>query len=197
MPRNSTKLVAGSVSRSSSKRPGPSTPSRQSKRPRATARKSYVEPDTDTDDAVEKKVKGDSLQTESEDGAVTSVYEDEDQSDKDPSSESEHDATASEDDVKAKKSAPRGRTAKQGVLPLHKKHVDKQGLWMPGAKLAPGMQVIIKKPKARDPGDTPYTDTTIHPNTMLFLTDLAAHNERQWLKSKWFPSTSLAALYRS
>jgi hypothetical protein len=55
----------------------------------------------------------------------------------------------------------------------------------PGNKtgLGPGTQVIIKKPRARSPGDTPYTDETIHPNTMLFLEDLAANNDRQWLKS--------------
>jgi len=56
----------------------------------------------------------------------------------------------------------------------------------PGVKtgLGPGTQVIIKKPKARDAGDTPYSDEIIHPNTMLFLKDLAANNNRQWLKSK-------------
>jgi len=61
----------------------------------------------------------------------------------------------------------------------------------PGVKtgLGPGTQVIIKKPKARDAGDTPYSDETIHPNTMLFLKDLAANNNRQWLKSK--PSSHL------
>jgi len=60
----------------------------------------------------------------------------------------------------------------------------------PGVKtgLGPGTQVIIKKPKARDVGDTPYSDETIHPNTMLFLQDLAANNNRQWLKSKPFLS---------
>lgn len=58
----------------------------------------------------------------------------------------------------------------------------------PGVKtgLGPGTQVIIKKPKARAAGDTPYSDETIHPNTMLFLKDLAANNSRQWLKSKPF-----------
>lgn len=54
----------------------------------------------------------------------------------------------------------------------------------PGTKtgLGPGTQVIIKKPRARSPGKIPYTDETIHPNTMLFLTDLAKNNDRQWLK---------------
>ncbi|KAF1851766.1 uncharacterized protein K460DRAFT_362513 [Cucurbitaria berberidis CBS 394.84] len=181
MPRKKTRPTSRSASRSSSKRPAPDTPNRQSKRARgATVRKSYLEPDTDTDDTTEDKAKEVSPPTEGEDEAVASVYED--QSDKEPSSESDHDETASEADTKAKKSAPRGRPAKQHVLPLHKKHADEKDLWKPGAKLAPGTQLIIKKPKARDPGDTPYADNTIHPNTMLFLKDLATNNERQWLK---------------
>jgi hypothetical protein len=49
--------------------------------------------------------------------------------------------------------------------------------------MGPGTQIVMKKPRARSPGDTLYTDETIHPNTMLFLKDLAANNNRQWLKS--------------
>ncbi|TKA69863.1 hypothetical protein B0A55_08920 [Friedmanniomyces simplex] len=54
----------------------------------------------------------------------------------------------------------------------------------PGQKtgLGPGTQVVIKKPKARPAGKTPYSDSTIHPNTLLFLKDLAANNNREWLK---------------
>jgi hypothetical protein len=57
-------------------------------------------------------------------------------------------------------------------------------LWREGVRtgLGPGKEVFIKKPKARDPGDIPYQDETIHPNTMLFLRDLKENNERQWLK---------------
>lgn len=71
-----------------------------------------------------------------------------------------------------KKSAPNKLSAKD--------------LSKPGVKtgLGPGTQVVIKRPKARDPGDTPYSDEIIHPNTMLFLEDLAANNNRQWLKSE-------------
>jgi len=60
-------------------------------------------------------------------------------------------------------------------------------LWRPGVKtgLGPGTQVIIKKPKARAAGKTPYTDDTIHRNTLLFLQDLKTNNDRQWLKSKF------------
>ncbi|KAK3060700.1 hypothetical protein LTR53_020032, partial [Teratosphaeriaceae sp. CCFEE 6253] len=54
----------------------------------------------------------------------------------------------------------------------------------PGQKTGygPGIQVIIKKPKARPAGKTPYSDDTIHPNTMLFLQELKTNNSRQWLK---------------
>jgi uncharacterized protein (TIGR02453 family) len=57
-------------------------------------------------------------------------------------------------------------------------------LWRPGVKadLAPGEEIYIQLPKARQPGKTPYTDDTIHPNTFLFLGDLAENNDRQWLK---------------
>lgn len=62
-------------------------------------------------------------------------------------------------------------------------------LWRPGVKagMGPGTQVVIKKPKARPAGQTPYSDETIHPNTMDFLRDLKANNDRQWLKSKSCP----------
>jgi hypothetical protein len=56
----------------------------------------------------------------------------------------------------------------------------------PGEKTGygPGTQVIIKKPKARPAGKTPYEDDTLHPNTFLFLEELKANNNRAWLKSK-------------
>jgi len=59
-------------------------------------------------------------------------------------------------------------------------------LLKPGVKtgMELGTRVVIKKPKARDAGKTPYSDETIHPNTMLFLQDLTANNNRQWLKSE-------------
>ena len=62
-------------------------------------------------------------------------------------------------------------------------------LWREGVKtgLGPGTQVVIKKPKARPAGKTPYRDEAIHPNTLVFLQDLKANNERQWLKSECFP----------
>ncbi|KAL2830228.1 hypothetical protein BDW59DRAFT_141275 [Aspergillus cavernicola] len=62
---------------------------------------------------------------------------------------------------------------------------EQKDLWREGVKtgLGPGKEVLIKKPKARDPGDVLYNDDTLHPNTMLFLKDLAKNNEREWLKA--------------
>jgi hypothetical protein len=37
-------------------------------------------------------------------------------------------------------------------------------------------------PQAREAGDTPYADDRIHPNTLLFLKELKANNNRDWLK---------------
>ena len=177
MPRKATKSASASASRSSSKRPAPEVPTRQSKRARATVRKSYVEPESDSDNEGDKSKKV-SLSKDDDDEGVASDYKE--QSDKDPSSESEPDETASDDDNEIKQATLRGRTTKN--LPIHKKAAEEKELWKPGAKLAPGTQLVIKKPKARDAGDTPYLDHTIHPNTMLFLKDLAANNDRQWLK---------------
>ncbi|KGO68112.1 Conserved hypothetical protein CHP02453 [Penicillium italicum] len=58
-------------------------------------------------------------------------------------------------------------------------------LWREGVRagLEPGQEVIIAKPKARDAGKTPYQDETLHPNTRLFLIDLAGNNDRQWFKA--------------
>ncbi|KAK3503952.1 hypothetical protein B0T13DRAFT_508700 [Neurospora crassa] len=41
---------------------------------------------------------------------------------------------------------------------------------------------FIPIPKLRDLNGVPYTPTTIHPNTLLFLADLRRNNKRSWLK---------------
>jgi hypothetical protein len=179
MPRQLKKAANASVSRSSSKRPSQDTPTRQSKRARPTARKSYAEPDSDDDDEVDASKKP--SRTAEEDD-VTEASDFEEPGDEHPSSESEpEEAPTSDEDERPKKEMTRGRAVKKS-LPLHSKQGDEKELWKPGAKLAPGTQLIIKKPKAREAGATPFTDDTIHPNTMLFLKDLAANNDRQWLK---------------
>jgi hypothetical protein len=88
-----------------------------------------------------------------------------------------------------KKNEPGSGSRKKGTP---RNQLSAKDLSKPGVKtgLGPGTQVVIKKPKARDPGDTLYSDETIHPNTMLFLEDLAANNNRQWLKSELSSSYS-------
>ena len=56
-------------------------------------------------------------------------------------------------------------------------------LWRPGVKVTGEGEVFIPLPKARSAGSTPYQDGTIHPNTLLFLADLAKNNDRDWLKT--------------
>jgi hypothetical protein len=152
MPRKSTKTASASAARSSSKRPAQDTPTRQSKRARATARKSYVEAESDGDEESTKKV-----QDASDDESVHEASDFEEPGDGELSSESEHEeAPTSDEDIKPKKAGSRVQSAKKS-LPLHSKHADEKELWKSGAKLAPGTQLIIKKPKARGK-DIPRTN---------------------------------------
>jgi len=59
-------------------------------------------------------------------------------------------------------------------------------LWRQGVKtgLGPGKEVFIERPKPRGDGGVKYVPERIHPNTMAFLADLKANNEREWLKSE-------------
>ncbi len=102
----------------------------------------------------------------------------------DTSSEDDDDEYGSETEDKPKsgKKAKATSTPKTSAAIIIKEN----DLLRPGVKtgLGPGTEVVIKKPKARSAGKTPYRDDTIHPNTILFLEDLKANNERQWLKSK-------------
>jgi hypothetical protein len=174
MPRRSTKSSPDDASRSTSKRPAANTPNRTSKRARATSRKSYVEPDTDSDATPNA---ADSPEAEDSDEASDFGG----QSEKEATSESELDEDASDEEPTSKKVTPRSRPQNRSVS-AHQKQADDKELWKPGAKLEPGMQLIIKKPKARGAGDIPYNASSIHPNTMLFLKEIKANNDRQWLK---------------
>jgi hypothetical protein len=48
----------------------------------------------------------------------------------------------------------------------------------------PPKVTIIPLPKAREAGGVPYEDGRIHENTMLFLKDLKANNNREWMRCK-------------
>lgn len=154
------------------------TPRRQSKRVKSetpkdaktTPEKSiYFEPDTEPE--TENSVEG------GEDG---SGYEDEDASVTELEPTEEEDA--SEEDEKPRKRKSLGSTKS---IPAKKIKVNGGELWREGVKshLEPGKEVFIELPKARPAGTTAYSDDRIHPNTMLFLTDLKQNNDRIWLKT--------------
>lgn len=44
------------------------------------------------------------------------------------------------------------------------------------------ISMVMALPEEKDPGDTPYEDERIHPNTLDFLKDLKKHNDRDWMK---------------
>lgn len=186
MPRLRANQSVASPSTVSKKRAAPetvSTPLRQSKRarnssnpsgtPLATPKKSeYFEPsETEAESEIENEKSG---------------YEDEDQSASVLSSLADTDAEedASEDDRPRKRNVDKKMTSNKAKKATNGNTVQGQELWRPGVKadVEPGVQVFIKLPKARQPGKNPYKDGTIHPNTMLFLGDLKANNDREWLK---------------
>lgn len=43
-------------------------------------------------------------------------------------------------------------------------------------------EMVMDVPTAKEAGDTPYSESTIHPNTLDFLRDLKKNNRREWLK---------------
>ncbi|TKA65667.1 hypothetical protein B0A49_04984, partial [Cryomyces minteri] len=150
------------------------------KKSKTTPNKSQHSPSESQDDQSEpSSASGSEAAIEDE----ASGYEDEDTSAVPSPSKSETDDDpeySSEEQVKPKRSAkPKDRKA--AALPKTTKDSD---LWRTGVKsgMGPGTQVIFKRPKARPAGSTPYTADTVHPNTMLFLKDLRANNDREWLK---------------
>jgi hypothetical protein len=142
---------------------------------RAATKSKYFEPDTENESEGGE---------DPEDGSSSAVVESED--DSDVSSEA-----ISEDEQRPKKrKAP---VSSKGMESAPTPGSKGKELWRQGVStgLAPGTQVIIKRPKPRTPGKVPYSDITIHPNTMLFLKDLKANNDREWLKSKCLPTPRL------
>lgn len=135
-----------------------------------------------------------SSEPESEIEKEASGYEDEDDSashvSSPPSSEidePESDDYASEDDKpkRVKKiKVIRKPSTNSTSTPASAAGKKGQELWRQGVKthLEPGEAVYIALPKARSAGSTPYKPSTIHPNTFLFLADLRANNDREWLK---------------
>jgi len=84
---------------------------------------------------------------------------DEDEVNGEEADEDENDDDADEYEAKLKKKG-------------WKKKMGKNGKW----------EMVIELSAEKDPGDTPYEDERIHPNTMEFLKDLKKNNDREWLK---------------
>lgn len=131
---------------------------------------------------------------ESSDGEQESVYGDKSGHENESDSP---DGSASEDEQptrKRKVPSSSAATRQQGEVGRPKSELWRIGV---GARLPPGTQVVIKKPKPRAAGKTPYTPHTIHPNTLLFLGDLKANNDREWFKSKRYPFCVIPRSMRS
>lgn len=159
----------------------PSAEAKRSKTKKATPTKSpYFEPDdvpqSEVDDESESAGEEGSDFDEDAEGPESPELDDEDDYE-------------SDDEPKKRKNAAQGK----GTQAIRTKGND---VWRTGVKagLGPGNQVVIKKPKARPAGNTPYSDDTIHPNTLLFLSELKANNNREWLKSK-FQRSHIALLH--
>jgi len=176
----------GSIEPSSSKKrtalpaqDGRQRPAKQRKvTPQFTVKSQYFEHDNDIDDNA-----GSSEHDESTDESDFDVVDPSDEPDDDDDSD-EEDAYSSEDDKPRRKGksilAAKG---KRSSLPAKATNHD---LEREGSSIGmePGTEIITKKPKARSAGKTPFADDTVHPNTMLFLKELKANNDREWLKSK-------------
>lgn len=185
MARKSQRLSAASQGPPAHKRAasGSAVPDVTAKRPRqgngkATPTKSQYFQHASDDESVDEPSSGGEEGSDFEDEANDSLPSDPDE---DEGGEDEEYESADDKPKRSNKATPRkGATTSTAI------RAKGQELWRPGVKtgLGPGTQVVIKKPKARPAGKTAYEDETIHPNTLLFLADLKANNDRQWLKSK-------------
>jgi hypothetical protein len=107
--------------------------------------------------------------------------------DSDDAEDDDDDGNEDEYESEVEESKPRRKSSSKKATTGKSKSVSGGELWREGVKtgLGPGTQVVIKKPKARPAGKVPYSDGSIHPNTLIFLKDLKANNNREWLKSKF------------
>lgn len=139
-----------------------------------TSKSKYFEPeDSDEPDSESDASSGES---------AGSVYEEAKEGS--PTDEAEPEELSDTDEDAKKKPNVRGKQRQS--TNSESDPVKGKELWREGVRvgLEPGQEVIIAKPKARDAGKTPYQDETLHPNTKLFLIDIASNNDRQWLKGR-------------
>ncbi|KAK5691354.1 hypothetical protein LTR17_025661 [Elasticomyces elasticus] len=177
MARKSSRLSEGSQThkRNASTTMIPSSDAKRPKTVKSTPTKSqYFHPDESGED------KGDSPNASSNDVSMDDADDAASEFDEDRGVEESSDAEEDQDDYDSEeetksRSKPRTLKGPKTTVPQRPKTGE-------SAVLEPGTQVIIKKLKARPAGKTPYSDDKIHPNTLLFLKDLAANNNREWLK---------------
>ncbi|KAK8251660.1 hypothetical protein IWZ00DRAFT_246473 [Phyllosticta capitalensis] len=185
MPRRSARQAAApsASSRAAKRAASPKqTPTRQTKRSRVQGSSKVTSKESKyfgraSDSAQEEEQSSEDASA----GNEGSGYEEKSDAPDSTSPESEEDAVSSEEEAKPKR---RGRASKSGAG-ASKAVAGKKGneSWRSVATgLSPDKQLIIKKPKPREAGSTPYRDDTIHPNTLLFLRDLANNNNRAWMK---------------
>lgn len=142
---------------------------------KSTTKKSkYFEPETSDEPASESS---DSDGEESGSAYEEKVSEESSANDSEP----EEPSDSEEESKKSRAKGKQGRGTVSDADALKGKE-----LWREGVRtgLGPGKEVFIPKPKARDPGNVAYRDETLHPNTRLFLLDLAKNNDRQWFKGE-------------
>ena len=207
MARSSGQKSTAKARRSSSKRRissegGSRASAKRAKHQSSTSRheKEYEEEDSvEVDDASEdlSEEGGSDFEDEGVSGSTTDEDEDLDDDDFDDGNTPKSRRNRNSGSKKNTPGSARSNRGKSATK-LSAKELLKPGIET-GMEL--GTRIVIKKPKARDAGTTPYADETIHPNTMLFLQDLTANNNRQWLKSElsllssrptpcWIPSSS-------
>lgn len=159
------------------------TPTRESKRLKSAPvtvevrikRSESLNRQSNTQSEAESTIEQEASGYEDEDGSVSELST--------PASEEEEDGYSSAEEAPRKQKSNSRHRGVNGAENSAKSVKGKE-LWRPGVKsdLAPGEEVFIKLPKAREAGSTPYKDETIHPNTMAFLKDLKQNNDREWLK---------------
>ena len=185
MARKSQRVAASSATKTRQKRAASnSTPlggePKSSKKQKATPTKSQYFKRSGKDVKTAEDENLDSDESSEPEGEV-SAFESEGE---DVSSDGDDDEYDSEAEEKSRS----GKKVKAASTPKTSAAIrtKENELLRPGVKagLGPGTEVVIKKPKARSAGKIPYRDETIHPNTLLFLEDLKANNDRLWLKSK-------------
>ncbi|KAK4569583.1 hypothetical protein LTR86_003346 [Recurvomyces mirabilis] len=186
MARKSERLSGSTKPASAHKRAASATatPSVEVKRPK-TAKSTPTKSQYFADENANKKITGDIGDQDADDessveeAASASDFDEDEDRPESTDSEEDDDYDSEEEQSSKRKPVSRRGVKSSPVIRTKVSAVPKAG---EKTGLAPGTQVIIKKPKARTAGKTPYVDETLHPNTFLFLQDLKANNNRSWLK---------------